>query len=305
MTRTIHLDPSFRPLVYPEIEFELLKFPGGELHPKLNPRISYPNIEKVVITQRANNSDAIMSILVVADALKRAGVKSLDLVMPYIPYARQDRYNRHDNLGESFALDLFASLINSVGFEKVYVFDAHSDVSTALIKNVENIDNAYYVYQSLKNLRHKIIESETNTLSFIDESPIWLISPDSGANKKINKLWSSLIHDYDAEYIKGIVKCDKIRDIHTGKLSGFEVFNKNLEGLDCLIVDDICDGGGTFNGLAKELKINNAGNLYLYITHGIFSQGFEQLLKNFKKIYTTDSIKDIDVPNVKRFKIEL
>ena len=114
---------------------------------------------------------------------------------------------------------------------------------------------------------------------------VLLISPDGGALKKIYKV---------SEYLGGVevVECSKSRDVKTGKLSGFKVYSDDLEGKDCLIVDDICDGGGTFIGLAEELKNKNAGNLYLAVSHGIFNKGFESL-SVFKKIFTTNSFKDI------------
>jgi len=300
MTRAIHLDPGFIPLVYPEIEFKMIKFSGGELHPKLNPKIDYSNVEKVIITQRVNNSDNLMSILVIADALKRIGVKSLDLIMPYIPYARQDRYDYVDNFGESFTLDVFANIINSVGFETVTVLDAHSEVSLALIKNVRNISNTFYVDSSIKDIR--IMKRNPQGIK-----PIWIISPDSGANKKSNKLMTALVQEQNVQSI-GLVNCDKVRDIATGDLHGFKVFTKDLYKNDCLIVDDICDGGGTFMGLAAELRKHNAGDLYLYVTHGIFSKDADiKLLDHFAKIYTTNSIKDSNISNIfiKQFKIEI
>ena len=113
-----------------------------------------------------------------------------------------------------------------------------------------------------------------------------LISPDGGALKKIYKV---------SEYLGGVevVECSKSRDVKTGKLSGFKVYSEDLEGKDCLIVDDICDGGGTFIGLAAELKNKNAGKLYLAVSHGIFSKGFDSL-RCFDKIFTTNSFKDFD-----------
>jgi ribose-phosphate pyrophosphokinase len=77
-------------------------------------------------------------------------------------------------------------------------------------------------------------------------------------------------------------------------LEGFRVYEDDLQGKDCLIVDDICDGGGTFIGLAKELKKHNAGNLYLSVSHGIFSKGLKELNQYFTNIFTTDSFKTID-----------
>lgn len=148
-TRSLNLDGMFLPTAFPEIEFKMLKFSGGELHIKLNNGIDYTKIEKVVITNRITNGDDLMSILFAVDALRYKGVKSFDLVIPYIPYARQDRIAVK---GESFTLKVFAGIINSVGFDKVYVFDAHSGISTALINNCENISNNQYILMSLKDI---------------------------------------------------------------------------------------------------------------------------------------------------------
>jgi ribose-phosphate pyrophosphokinase len=60
------------------------------------------------------------------------------------------------------------------------------------------------------------------------------------------------------------------------------------------MVDDICDGGGTFLGLAEELKSKNAGKLFLAVSHGIFSKGISKLSSMFENIFTTDSIKSMD-----------
>lgn len=304
-TRSLNLDSMFQPTAFPEIEFELIKFSGGELHIKLNKRIDYSNVEKVIVTHRVNNMDNLMAILIAVDALRRMGIKHFDLIMPYIPYARQDRYDHEENYGESFTLDVFANILNSVGFETIHTLDAHSDVSRGLIKNVKNQDNSQFVARAILHLRFA-----TN----VQSDYIWLISPDSGANKKINKL-HTILSQNESIKLAGLIKCDKKRDVSTGQLSGFEVPYDHLKFIDCIIVDDICDGGGTFVGLAAELQRLGAGNLYLFTTHGIFSQGFKTLAKYFTKIYTTNSIKDtkrsefveytIDSQFVTQFKIEL
>jgi len=306
-TRSLNLDGMFQPTTFPEIEFNLLVFSGGELHIKLNKRIDYGRVEKVVITQRANNSNAIMAILIAVDALKRLGIKRFDLIMPYIPYARQDRYEIDENLGESFTLDVFTNIINSVGFETIHTLDAHSDISKVLIKNNCDKSNHQFVVNAINDSRRVETVTEVGTLSYNSREPIWIISPDSGANKKSNKLITKLLQDtrnLDSDLIKGLIKCDKKRDIATGQLSGFEVFSEDLMGFDAIIVDDICDGGGTFNGLAQELEKKNAGDLYLFVSHGIFSQGYDKLSDNFRRIFTTNSVKDIVHPIVKQYKIE-
>jgi ribose-phosphate pyrophosphokinase len=284
MIRSLNLDGNFIPTPQPNIEFEMIQFNGGEMHIKLNNNIDYSVVEKVVITHRIKNGDDIIKVLIAKDALQRKGIKNFELVMPYIPYARQDRLCFN---GESFTLKVFTDLINSANFDNVIVFDSHSDVAPALINNCKNISNDKFVEMSYFDIRK------------IDNGDIFIVSPDSGANKKTNKLFENTKH------FKNIVKCDKKRDVSNGKLSGFEVFVDDLQGSSCLIVDDICDGGRTFVGIAEALKAKNAGNIYLFITHGIFSNGFDDLGKYFKKIYTTNSFKDVDNLNIKQFKIQL
>lgn len=278
MIRSLNIDGMFVPTPQPEIGFEMIQFSGGETHIKLNNNIDYSKIEKVVITNRFKSGDDIVKVLIAKDALQRKGVKNFDLVMPYVPYARQDRKCYE---GESFTLKVFANILNSANFDTVHVFDAHSDVAPALINNCINHDNKQFVEMALSDF---------------EEMPI-LISPDAGSNKKANKLAIDLGLE--------LVKCDKVRDTKTGGLSGFEVFSNNLKGKNCLIVDDICDGGGTFLGLAKEIKKKGAEKIYLFVTHGIFSKGTEIFEGVFDGLYCTNSFSDLKNNNVKQIKINL
>lgn len=272
----------FVPTPFAEIEHSMITFSGGESHILLNKNINYSTFDSVVITARINSSKALMEVLIAKDALKRVGIKHFDLVMPYTPYARQDR---ECYPGESFTLEVFADVLNSAKFDRVYMLDAHSFVAPALIKNSVNISNEQYVLLTMNDIDQ--------------DNKVYLVSPDSGANKKTNQLFDSI------NTFAGIVKCDKKRNTADGSLSGFEAFTGDLKGAPCLIVDDICDGGRTFIGVAEALKQKNAGDLYLFVSHGIFSNGFDELGKVFKKIYTTNSVKDINEPLVKQFKILL
>ena len=154
---------------------------------------------------------------------------------------------------------------------EVVIFDPHSEVTPALLNNCKVIDNFSFIEQVIQQIDEEVI----------------LISPDGGALKKIYKV---------SEYLGGVevVECSKSRDVKTGKLSGFKVYSDDLRGKSCLIVDDICDGGGTFIGLSEELKNKNAGKQYLAVSHGIFSKGTEVLTEQFDKVFTTDSVKDFE-----------
>lgn len=267
--RSLNIDSMFVPIPVPEIEFDMFQFSGGEWHIKLNSRIKYSDVTRVVITNRFNNMDDLMKVAIAMDALVREGINDFDLVMPYIPYARQDRVCEPY---ESFTLKVFVNFLNSLEFDNVLVLDPHSDVAPALIHNCIVNSNEEYVHYALKDIALGVN----------------LVVPDAGARKKAQKLVS------DTGFM-GLIQCDKIRDTETGKLSGFVVYSPDLHNEPCLIVDDICDGGGTFIGLAEKLKEHNAGDLYLFVTHGIFSKGISSLLgAGFKHIYSTNSVRDFE-----------
>lgn len=261
----LNLDRNFKPLAGEEIQFESFVFSGGEPHIKINPNF---DIEKSVsITHRLNSFNDLGLLCLAVDALRRMDAKLDKLVIPYFPAARQDRLMVK---GEPLSVKVYADIINGFNFQKVIVFDAHSEVTPAVLNNCEVVPNHAFISEIVKEIG----------------SDILLISPDGGALKKIYKV---------SEYLGGIevVECSKNRDVKTGKLKGFKVYADDLNGKDCLIVDDICDGGGTFIGLAQELKNKNAGKLYLAVSHGIFSKGFDDL-SLFQKIYTTNSFKDLN-----------
>lgn len=261
----LNLDPTFTPVVGELISYESFTFNGGEPHIRI---IDFAHKDKVTVTHRLNSFNDLGLLCVTIDALKRMNVKQIHLFIPYFPAARQDRVMVK---GESLTVKVYADIINRLGIDRVTIFDPHSDVAPALIENCTVIDNHEFIKQLLPKLREDTL----------------LISPDAGASKKVFKLATSL-------QIKDVLECGKKRDIVTGSLSGFTVPSDNLEHRPCLIVDDICDGGGTFIGLGMELKKKNAGDLFLAVSHGIFSKGFEQLSSIYKHIFTTDSIRPIE-----------
>ncbi|MFW0717367.1 ribose-phosphate diphosphokinase [Pedobacter sp. N23S346] len=273
----LNLDPSFTPLgENNSITHKSFLFAGGEPHIKIDG--NFDQKEPVTITQRINSFNDLGLICITVDALKRMGVKEIHLYIPYFPAARQDRVMIP---GEPLSVKVYADIINSMALASVTVFDPHSEVTPALLNNCITISNHEFIKQVIAKIG----------------SEVKLISPDGGALKKIYKV---------SEFLGGaeVVECSKSRDVKTGRLSGFKVYAEDLCGADCLIVDDICDGGGTFNGLAEALKAKNAGKLYLAISHGIFSKGFDELSKYFEQIFTTDSIKEVEHPGVTQIKLQ-
>lgn len=272
--RVLNLSTGFNPFQssIEEIESNSFLFSGGEVHIKLQ-----GSADDVLISTRLNDSNDIMKLLLSVDALRRSGTKNISVFIPYLPYARQDRVMV---AGEPLSIKVMCNLINSCGFEKVYVYDVHSEVSLALLENCELISNYSLVKEVLK-----------------DRTDYLLVSPDAGALKKIYKLAEAL------NYTDDIVLCNKVRDVSNGRIKQITVDQDDLQGKDCFIIDDICDGGATFVGVAKELKKRNAGKVSLIVSHGIMSHGETELVDWIDHIYTTDSIKDTQSALISRISL--
>jgi len=257
-------------------DFKSFIFPSGEVQVSLNGNSGHPNRDKdAVINAKITNSEDLMSLLLVTDALKREGKTDITLVMPYVPYARQDRVC---NPGEAHSLKVFASLINAQQYSRVEVFDPHSDVTEALINNIVIRSNHEFA-------KAAIFDAVGNR-----NAPFHLISPDAGACKKIHYL-GRYLSDYMLDF--DIVTCNKEYNIKTGAITSFSVGYSDLEGKPCVIVDDILSRGGTFLGLAKALKERNAGDLYLIVSHdeGVANK---EMFKTagFAKVFKTNSLSD-------------
>jgi ribose-phosphate pyrophosphokinase len=252
---------------------ELKKFAGGECHVKILTEINEG--DKIRINTRLNSSDDVMNLCLTVDALRNMYVNYIEVFIPYIPYARQDRVMVP---GEPLSIKVFAKVINSLNLNKVIVFDAHSDVSVALIDRCTNVPN------------HEMVKHFIKELSITD---FVLVSPDLGAYKKIDKLAQKI--ENKNEIATGI----KIRDLATGQIIKSDVNAGDLKGKPCIVVDDICDGGRTFIELATALKAKNAGDLYFIASHGIFSHNALERLKEagYKNVCSSNSISNIEVTN--------
>lgn len=267
-----------------EIGYDYLVFKGGEPHITLG-HFMYHDFERVQIKHRINSFNDLGKLAVAVDALKREFIRvkhhcKIELNLKYFPGARQDRIA---NDGEALTVKVYADMINAMDFDEVVIMDPHSSVTTAVVNNVYATSNISFAIRAISEIFKDEFKNSKLT-------PFNLICPDAGASKKIGDLYKELeMKNFeDVTVITG----SKKRDTKTGELSQTAIDTDDLEGKPCVIVDDICDGGRTFINLAYVLKLNNAGPVYLIVTHGIFSYGFELLNKSFDMIYTTDSIRD-------------
>lgn len=288
--------------IVPTVQYEVWKFPGGEIHMRLQKSLiqELDDADKedvIFITTRINNSDDLIFLCLMVDTIAKNWSNKIGVYMPYMPYQQADR---DFGIGECFSLKTIANILNSLPVESFNIFDAHSDVSPALLRNCAVIDNTEFI-NAVFNMINAKYERGTDGYFINDEMVI--LSPDAGAYKKIFKL---------AEKIgfKGAIEtANKYRDTSSGELQ-VRLSCEDFKGKDVLIIDDICIGGRTFNALAEQLKDKNVGNLYLAVSHGIFSAGIDELAGNFKDIFTTNSRRNsyeslTDAYNSKKTEVEL
>lgn len=209
-----------------------------------------------MILRPANLSEFVVAMFLV-DAISNAGGRIGTLVLPYVPGARQDRSNPTGDV--LFTAKSVAQMIFWRHFSRVIILDPHSEVTPYLIHNV--------VTYPLERVAAKLWQGYDG-----------VIAPDKGAHDRAKEVADTLVLD--------VTYGSKVRDVSTGRLSGFDV--KVEAGKHYLVADDICDGGGTFIGLGEKIREQGA-YADLYVTHGIFSKGTDELKKIYKNIYTTDS----------------
>lgn len=245
---------------------KVAKFPGGEVKVDINigSKDAEFGVESLEVSASLQTSDDIMALLLTADALRRHYPRAdMDLILPYIPYARQDRPCVE---GEALSIAVMANLINMCGFSTVEVIDSHSDVAPALIRNCKNYPQSVVF--------NKIFDTF---------SDYYIVAPDAGAYKKAHNLAKEL-------GAKGVICANKVRDVATGRIEGVSV-SENVEGLNLLVADDLCDGGRTFTELAEILRKKSCARLKLVVTHGLFTKGVDVLTAPgmYDKVYTTNS----------------
>lgn len=281
MKRTINLSNKEKSV----IQFEISKFPDGQQSVTLKAFI--PNDEHIEIVSRMNSFSDLELIICANAALKEMGVKNVHLFVPYFLGARSDR--KFVEGGSNYLKDVICPIINMQNFESVTVLDPHSDVLEACLKNFKKESNSHFIKCALSKIDNKNGAQDR----------VVLVSPDAGAYKKI--------FDVAREFgISKVITATKVRDLKTGKILHTEIPTLDQHNdLKYVIIDDICDGGRTFIELAKAIQGSRpSAEIYLIVTHGIFSAGLYELSKHIKRIHSTNSVKDIEADSYSDFTVD-
>lgn len=185
---------------------------------------------------------------------------SPQLVVPFLPYARQDKEPGNKT---TFAVWPMLGALKGV-FDRITTYDVHSDMCD-LFDNIEPWDHFFSLLGP--NPEDQVV-----------------VFPDEGAFKR----YGSVFHE-DIPTVIG----RKVRNQETGEITGLYLEGdvSQIDGSRCIIYDDICDGGMTFIKLAEQLKAFKPKQIDLCVSHGIFSKG-KQVIHDagISGIYATNSL---------------
>ncbi|MCJ1715561.1 phosphoribosyltransferase family protein [Curtobacterium sp. VKM Ac-2922] len=237
--------------------FSTMRFPAGESHVKVAVEHDAPADLTEIATLRGTDGNDLLMLGMWADAVRQRGSRSVALV-PYLPGARQDR-------GLPFGAKVYADVLNGFHLDQVIAFDPHSPVIVGLVDNLT-------VVTSEQVVRDAVLDVDGDAYTGI-------IAPDKGAVARATAVAETCGLP--------LFRAEKHRNPDTGKLDGFTCEPLPADGR-FLVVDDICDGGGTFMGLAGSTGLPKE-RLGLWVSHGVFSGRAPQLADHFGEIVTTDS----------------
>ena len=190
-------------------------------------------------------NEHLMELLIMVDALKRASARRITAVIPYFGYARQDRRPRSTRV--PISAKVVANLLETVGVERVLTMDLHADQIQGFFDIP--VDNIYASPVLLSDLKSK------------DYPNLVVISPDVGGVVRARALAKQL--DCDLAII------DKRRP--TANVSEVMHVIGDIDGRNCVIMDDMIDTAGTLVKAAEVLKERGARSVYAYCTHPVFS----------------------------------
>lgn len=275
-------------------EVDINRFPDGTLLLKEDIVLNYSALDEITLTWLYDNNEELVSLIFLVKHIRDSGIRDINLKLPYIPNARQDRVKTDEDV---FTLKYFADVINWLDFKSVEVLDPHSSVSEALINNINVLSPKKYILKTISSIEEMLTANQSDGDLLSKSQNLLLFYPDEGAMKR----YSGMI---DRPFCFGI----KNRDWQTGKIKDLMVSGETdlIKGATVLIVDDISSRGGTFYHSALKLKELGAKELYLYVTHAENTILEGNVLKGdlFKKVYTTESIFRKSHEKMEIFKLE-
>jgi ribose-phosphate pyrophosphokinase len=220
------------------------RFSDSEVAVEIEQNVRARDVFVVQSTCTPTNEN-LMELCIMADALKRASARRITAVIPYFGYARQDRRPRSTRV--PISAKVVANMLEAVGVERLLTMDLHADQIQGFF-NIP-VDNIYASPVLLSDLQSK---------RYAD---LVVVSPDIGGVVRARALAKQL-------------NCDlAIIDKRRPKANVSEVMNVigEIDGRNCVVMDDMIDTAGTLVKAAAVLKERGAKSVYAYCTHAVFS----------------------------------
>ncbi|MDE1900080.1 MAG: ribose-phosphate pyrophosphokinase [Alphaproteobacteria bacterium] len=233
-------------------------------------------------------NDTLMELLIMIDALRRASARRVTAVIPYYGYARQDRKTSSRS---PITAKLVANLITTAGANRVLTLDLHAGQIQGFFDIP--VDNLFVGPVFVRHVR--------DTLSVQGKLPssLTVVSPDVGGVVRARAMAKKL----DA----GLAIIDKRRE-RAGESEVMHIIG-DVEGHDCIMLDDIVDSAGTLCNAARALKDAGARTVTAYVSHGVLSgEAVDRINKSpFENLIITDSIEAtptvLSSPKIKQISI--
>ncbi|AMP38660.1 ribose-phosphate pyrophosphokinase [Ralstonia syzygii subsp. celebesensis] len=222
------------------------RFSDGEVQVEIQENVRGKHVF-ILQSTCAPTNDNLMELMVMVDALKRASARRITAAIPYFGYARQDRRPRSARV--AISAKVVANMLEVAGVERVLTMDLHADQIQGFFDIP--VDNIYASPILLKDLQEKNYDN------------LLVVSPDVGGVVRARALAKQLNTD--------LAIIDKRRP----KANVAEVMNiiGEVEGRNCVIMDDMIDTGGTLCKAAQVLKERGAKQVFSYCTHPVLSGG--------------------------------
>ena len=220
------------------------RFSDGEVTVEIHQNVRARDVFVVQPTCAPTN-EHLMELAFMVDALKRASARRITAVIPYFGYARQDRRPR--SMRVPISAKVVANMLETVGVERLLTMDLHADQIQGFFDIP--VDNIY---------ASPVLLSELKSKSYSD---LVVISPDVGGVVRARALAKQLGCD--------LAIIDKRRP--TANVSEVMHVIGEIEGRNCVIMDDMIDTAGTLVKAAEVLKERGARSVYAYCTHPVFS----------------------------------
>lgn len=239
------------------VGYKVIRFPDGEVHLQLD---ELNRKEEVTVIMRIRNAEDLFLLMQLSDILHRQEVVVKYLHIPYLMSMRCDRVFSFDR---PFTLKIVSDVIDELKCRPV-IYEPHSNRCLALMCAVS-------------------VEVSRN-LAFGDKGLSTICFPDKGAQDRYNLFngGNNLV-------------CEKVRDVDTGELKEFKVVNPEVfNGGEITVLDDLCDGGGTFIGLAPKLRELNPTKLRLVVTHAVQLNGIKRVAEVYDEVVITNTYEDWD-----------